>query len=90
MSEASITVSGDTTGLGSMVNTALQTLGTSAGALEEKMQAISDGDYGEYSDQTTAMLALQFEIGQYNTLVELTSSITKDLSDAIESISQKV
>ncbi len=88
MSDSGISVTGG--GLVSMVDSALNTLGTESSNLEAKMAAISSGDYGEYSDQTTAMLALQFEIGQYNTLVELTSSITKDLSDAIENISQKV
>ena len=42
------------------------------------------------SDQQQAMIEVNFMIGQYNAMIELTSSLTKNLTDSIKSIAQKV
>lgn len=41
-------------------------------------------------DKQTALINMQFEIGTYNSMVELTSNITKTICDTVKSISQKV
>ena len=41
-------------------------------------------------DKQTALINMQFEIGTYNSMVELTSNITKAICDTVKSISQKV
>lgn len=42
------------------------------------------------TDQQQAMIEVNFMIGQYNAMMELTSSLTKNLTDSIKSIAQKV
>ncbi|MDD7022895.1 MAG: EscF/YscF/HrpA family type III secretion system needle major subunit [Aeromonadales bacterium] len=42
------------------------------------------------TEQTTEMIKLNFQIGQYNSMVEMCSSLTKDLTDSLKSIAQKV
>lgn len=41
-------------------------------------------------DDPAALLDLQFQLGQYNTMVELSSSISKSLVDSLKSICQKI
>ncbi len=74
-------------GIAAMVNTGLENLSSKTDSLTEKMAEVATM---EDDDQMVAMLQLQFEMGQYNSLVELTSSITSSLSDSLKSISQKV
>ena len=78
---------GNTSGLAGLINTGLNNLSSMESQLKADMAAVSSLSS---EDQTAAMLNLQFQMGQYNTMVELTSSITKSLSDSIKSISQKV
>ncbi len=78
---------GNTSGLAGLINTGLNNLSSMESQLKTDMAAVSSLSS---EDQTAAMLNLQFQMGQYNTMVELTSSITKSLSDSIKSISQKV
>ena len=53
--------------------------------LNARMSEISQG--GEISNEQ--MISLQFEIGQYNTLMESLSTITKSLTDMMKSIAQR-
>ncbi|MCB7456903.1 EscF/YscF/HrpA family type III secretion system needle major subunit [Sutterella wadsworthensis] len=53
--------------------------------LMSKMNDLSQKD----SLDTTDMLALQFEIGQYNAMLEATSTITKSLTDEAKQIAQR-
>lgn len=53
--------------------------------LEKKMNEISNG--GKIDPEQ--MLALQFEMGQYNTLMESISTVTKSLTDSMKSIAQR-
>ncbi len=55
--------------------------------IQAKMNEISTLDS---SDQQQAMIEVNFMIGQYNAMIELTSSLTKNLTDSIKSIAQKV
>ena len=53
--------------------------------LMSKMNDLSQKD----SLDTTDMHALQFEIGQYNAMLEATSTITKSLTDEAKQIAQR-
>lgn len=74
-------------GIGNLVKQGLDNLQTRTASLQEKMAEVANMNS---EDQTAAMLEMQFEIGQYNTMVELTSNCTKTLSDALKSVSQKI
>lgn len=78
---------GNAGGLSNLIGQGLDSLSTRADSLKTKMGEVANM---KSEDQTAAMIELQFEMGQYNTMVELTSSITKSLSDSVKSISQKV
>lgn len=77
----------NTGGLSNLIGQGLDSLSTRAENLKTRMGEVANM---KAEDQTAAMIELQFEMGQYNTMVELTSSITKSLSDSVKSISQKV
>lgn len=53
--------------------------------LQKQMEAVQNGD--EIGPEQ--MLALQFEMGQYNALVESVSTVTKSLTDSMKSIAQR-
>lgn len=56
-----------------------------------KMNTDLKSQIGSFEDLTPEnLLNLQFQMGQYNTMVELTSSISKSLSDNLKSIAQKL
>lgn len=56
--------------------------------IQAKMNEISS--LTDSADQQQAMIEVNFMIGQYNAMMELTSSLTKNLTDSIKSIAQKV
>lgn len=74
-------------GMNNLVRTGLDNLDARTQSLQKRMDEIANMSS---EDQQTAMLEMQFEIGQYNTMVELTSNITKTISDALKSVSQKI
>ena len=74
-------------GLGSLVQQGLTNLENRTQDLQNKMTEFSKISK---EDQAAQLLEMQFQVGQYNTVVELTSNITKTLSDSIKSISQKL
>ena len=41
-------------------------------------------------DQQKDMIMLQFQLGQYNAMVETVSNITKSMTDMLKSLAQKV
>lgn len=57
---------------------------------EQLQQKISDISSGNVTDQNAAMLEMQFQMGQYNAMIEMTSNITKSISDTLKSIAQKI
>ncbi len=66
-------------------NNNMDAISNKGAELEKQMQAISDG--GEVGPEQ--MLALQFEMGQYNALLESISTVTKSLTDSMKSIAQR-
>lgn len=71
-----------------MIKTSMDNMSEKAEQLKEKMANISSLDSTE--DQQAALLEMQFEMGQYNAVMELTANLVKSLSESIKSISQKV
>ncbi|MCL1603323.1 EscF/YscF/HrpA family type III secretion system needle major subunit [Succinatimonas hippei] len=71
-----------------MIKTGMDNMSEKAEQLKEKMANISSLDSTE--DQQAALLEMQFEMGQYNAVMELTANLVKSLSESIKSISQKV
>ncbi|WP_294565870.1 EscF/YscF/HrpA family type III secretion system needle major subunit [Succinatimonas hippei] len=71
-----------------MIKTGMDNMSGKAEQLKEKMANISSLDSTE--DQQAALLEMQFEMGQYNAVMELTANLVKSLSESIKSISQKV
>lgn len=58
-----------------------------AADIRAKMAEIKNDPSG---DQTEKMLELQMMMGQYNSMVELTSNISKSICETMKSLSQKV
>ena len=71
-----------------MIKTGMDNMSGKAEQLKEKMANISSLDSTE--DQQAELLEMQFEMGQYNAVMELTANLVKSLSESIKSISQKV
>jgi 5-methylcytosine-specific restriction endonuclease McrBC regulatory subunit McrC len=69
------------------VSNTLDNLSKQADSIMSEMDRISTLSSTE---QTTEMIKLNFQIGQYNSMVEMCSSLTKDLTDSLKSIAQKV
>ena len=71
--------------ISSMFSQSLDQVSQKGSDLNTKMAEIAQGD--ELSNEQ--MISLQFEIGQYNTLMESLSTITKSLTDMMKSIAQR-
>ncbi|HAR80305.1 MAG TPA: type III secretion protein [Succinivibrionaceae bacterium] len=56
-------------------------------SLESAIAQVSNGGSG---DQQKDMIMLQFQLGQYNAMVETVSNITKSMTDMLKSLAQKV
>lgn len=52
--------------------------------------AIAKVGSGSGEDQQKDMTMLQFQLGQYNAMVETVSNITKSMTDMLKSLAQKV
>ena len=74
-------------GLAQMIKTGMDSMAGQAEELKNQMGKISELDSSE--DKQTALLEIQFEMGQYNAIIELTSNLVKSLSDSIKSVAQK-
>ena len=53
----------------------------------DKMKEVMNKEGGVTQED---LLALQFEMGQYTTLIETISSISKSMTDTLKSLAQKV
>jgi type III secretion protein F len=73
--------------MGSIVNDGISFVQNGANDLKAKMADIRSGNV---EDQATAMIELQFSLGQYNMFVEATSNISKSITDTAKSLAQKV
>ena len=52
--------------------------------------AIAKVGNGSGEDQQKDMIMLQFQLGQYNAMVETVSNVTKSMTDMLKSLAQKV
>lgn len=68
-----------------MFENTLQGVSTKGTELNAKMAALAEGD--ELSNEQ--MISLQFEIGQYNTMMEALSTVTKSMTDMMKSLAQR-
>lgn len=68
-----------------MFENTLQGVSTKGSELNAKMAELAEGD--ELSNEQ--MISLQFEIGQYNTLMEALSTVTKSMTDMMKSLAQR-
>ena len=74
--------------MSSIVDTGIQNLEDRAKNIKDEIEKIQQPGLSQ-EEQTSLMLRTQFKLGQYNAIVELTSNITKNVSDTAKSISQK-
>ena len=68
-----------------LFNSGIDNVGKRGEALQAKMNYLLSQD--EIS--TEDMLVIQFEMGQYNALLESLSTVTKSLTDSLKSLAQR-
>ncbi len=68
-----------------MFENTLQGISTKGSDLNTKMAELANGE--ELSNEQ--MISLQFEVGQYNTLMEALSTVTKSMTDMMKSLAQR-
>ncbi len=68
-----------------LFNSGIDNVGKRGEALQAKMNDLLSQD--EIS--TEDMLVIQFEMGQYNALLESLSTVTKSLTDSLKSLAQR-
>ena len=82
-----IEVSGN---MGRVVESGIQNLEDRAKDIRDEIDKLQNPSKAmTQEEQTSLLLKTQFKLGQYNAIVELTSNITKNVSDTAKSISQK-
>lgn len=69
-----------------LFNAMFDTIGNKADELNTKMNSLT-GEDGNISQED--MLAMQFEINQYNMLLEMTSTVTKSMTDEAKQLAQR-
>lgn len=69
-----------------LFNAMFDTIGNKADELNTKMNSLT-GEEGNISQED--MLAMQFEINQYNMLLEMTSTVTKSMTDEAKQLAQR-
>lgn len=62
-----------------------QTIANKGSELQEEMNKISDGS----TLSQEQMLQMQFEVNQYNTMLETASTISKSLTDEAKQLAQR-
>ncbi len=75
-----------TDNMSSLVKDSIASLQQSTTDLKSQM---ADIRAGKYEDQNTAMIQMQYALGQYNAMVEMTSNISKNITDTAKSLAQK-
>lgn len=74
--------------IASSINNTLDRISQMGSDINTRMDEISK--LTDSNDQQAAMIELNFQIGQYNAMMEMASSLTKNLTDSIKSIAQKI
>ena len=67
-----------------MFNKLFTSVSSNATSLKTKLESVN----GQELDQGT-LLSLQYEVGTYNTMLELTSNMTKSVTDEAKNIAQR-
>ncbi len=62
-------------------------LDTQKSALQDAISKVSNGSA---EDQQKNMIMLQFQLGQYNAMMEAVANISKSMTDMLKSLAQKV
>ena len=68
-----------------LFNSGLDSISKKGQALQTKMNEMLSQDQVSPED----MMALQFEVGQYNEMMESLSSVTKSMTDMMKSLAQR-
>ena len=68
-----------------MFENTLQGVSTKGAELNAQMEKLAQGE--ELSNEQ--MISLQFSVGQYNTLMESLSTVTKSMTDMMKSLAQR-
>ena len=68
-----------------LFNSGLDSISKKGQALQTKMNEMLSQDLVSPED----MMALQFEVGQYNAMMESLSSVTKSMTDMMKSLAQR-
>lgn len=68
-----------------LFSSSVESISQKGADLQKQMEAIQNN--GQVSPES--MLALQFQMGQYNALMESVSTVTKSVTDTMKSIAQR-
>ncbi len=71
--------------INSMFNRGMEGINKKGQELSNRMNAIMKGE----KLSSEQMVAMQFEVGQYNALVEALSSVSKSATDMMKSLAQR-
>ncbi|MBP3730847.1 MAG: type III secretion protein [Mailhella sp.] len=68
-----------------MFENTLQGISTKGADLNSKMQSLAKGE----NLSNEQMVALQFQVGQYNAMMESLATVTKSMTDMMKSLAQR-
>ncbi len=68
-----------------MFENTLQGVSNKGSELTNKMEALAKGD----NLSNEQMVALQFQVGQYNAMMESLATVTKSMTDMMKSLAQR-
>lgn len=84
MADTTTTTSPGMFNVNEMFNKLFTSVSSNATSLKTKLESVN----GQQLDQGT-LLSLQYEVGTYNTMLELTSNMTKSVIDEAKNIAQR-
>lgn len=84
MADTTTTTSPGMFNVNEMFNKLFTSVSSNATSLKTKLESVN----GQELDQGT-LLSLQYEVGTYNTMLELTSNMTKSVIDEAKNIAQR-
>ncbi len=71
--------------LGNLFNTSMDAVSNRGASIEQKMTALQNAE----SVSPEQMAMLNFQLGQYNAMLESLSTITKSMNDMLKSLAQR-
>lgn len=72
--------------MGAIFESTVGSLGGKSGAIQDHITAAAAKEGGVTHEE---MLNIQFEMGQYNAMLEMISSVTKSMTDMLNSLSKR-